>query len=1730
MTFVFRSILSAILVPLWLAGTTAIGQNVVINEIMYHPYHQVPGPEDVNQEYIELLNLGPDGVDLAGWRISDGVEFAFPGIWLGPGQYVVVAADVEAFRRVHPAVTNVVGGWTGSLKDSGERIELVDGTGSIVDVVEYADDGDWAVRYLGPPDHGHRGWQWSDQHDGWGSSLELINPNMPNEYGQNWSASNVLGGTPGRANSVTAADTPPFILDVRHQPLFPGPNQEVTVTAVVIDERSEGIGARVYYRSDGRIPFSYAQMFDDGLHNDGRAGDGVYGAWIPAYPDKAVVEFYVEAIDRGGLSRTWPAPCMVDGRSEQVANALYLVDSSAYLDLAPGQQPIYHLIMTDSERAELALIGSKSNGEEDSDAMMNGTFIAVEGTGVELRYRVGIRNRGHGTRTGPPNNYHVSFLNSEPWKGLTGINFNCRYTHAQILGSAIFRLAGLAAAEAWPAQVRINGENLAVSGSPMYGCYVRLEAFNGDFARRHFPADPHGNLYTCFRMDAGSVEADLKYEGATPEPYRNRYFKANNQSADDWSDFLNMLDVLAHAPQDRYLQEVSKVINIQQWLRYVALDALLLNYETGLNRGIGDDFFMYAGASDRRFVLIPHDLDTILGEGNSRGDIGQSLWSIVDGVAGSDGVDGLRRFFDHPDTAPLYYQAVKDLLGDFFDRQHLDPIIDQILKPFTPISRINAIKQFIDQRIAAVSSQIPTNLVIDPGLPEVAGYPRTVSGTLRLDGTADATRTRSVTVNGRLARWTPRSGTWSLGDQMDLIRPIVPKGAVWRYLDDGTDQGSAWTDPDFDDSAWKSGPAQLGYGDGDEATVVSYGPDASKRFITTYFRLRFEVDQPGIFQMLLVRLLRDDGAVVYINGQEVIRDNMPDGQIGYTTRAAAGVSGADEARFYEFQLPINVLRRGMNLVAVEIHQSSGSSSDISFDLAIDGIVPAQGPAELLAGVNRLVVKAFDGPDGTGQQIQEGFADIWYDTGNARLVSGTMAPGQVIWTAEQGPYQVSGELVVPDGTTLTIGPGTSVFFEPGARLTVRGRLVANGSEYQQIRFTRVPLMQSSWSGIQFIDSQKDNLISWAVIEYGRTNDGMVGLTNSAVTLEHVWFDHTDLRRIRLEDSSLVVRDCVFADMFAPDQAPTTDNLSEHIWGSLAKGGRFLVERCRFGIVKGHNDCIDIDGPSRPDGVIEIRDCTFLGGGDDALDLEGDAYIEGNRFIHFHKDRYNTAAHYGNVISAGGDKEYMVVRNIFYDVDHVAQIKNRAFMTLCHNTIVKVLSSCLYFEPPGEPQLYGKGARIQGCIFWDVNEPVFDKMASIQQLTVSSCIIPRAWLGLGQDNIDADPAFVDPSGDWRLMPGSIASRTGPLGLDRGAMVSSGVVIHGLPRKFDWRRAISLSVGGPGIASYRYSLSGLGGPWSQQMPVEIPIELEGLEEGRSYEVLVMGQDWAGSWRSDVAALRWTVDSSAYDLAINEVMAGPGQTDWVEIAYDGPVAMNLAGMSVSDDPCRPLRFVFKDPTWVEPGGYLVVSGGESSQLGSIALGFGLDPDGDALYLFDRDGRLIDKVEFGPQIQGLTIGRWEGLWRLTEPTPGRPNRPCPLGDPRKVRINEWLAAALPNDEGFVELHNPDNLPVDMAGMTITDDLLGLAHRLRFPECSFIPAGGFLVLEADGQDKPGHLPFKLSNDGEVLALIDSNGRVIDRVIFGPQYGGVSEGLLPDGGTYHSFFGLPTPGLANMEGL
>ena len=165
---------------------------------------------------------------------------------------------------------------------------------------------------------------------------------------------------------------------------------------------------------------------------------------------------------------------------------------------------------------------------------------------------------------------------------------------------------------------------------------------------------------------------------------------------------------------------------------------------------------------------------------------------------------------------------------------------------------------------------------------------------------------------------------------------IVSFGNTWKYLDNGSNQGTAWRTTSFNDASWAQGPAQLGYGDGDEATVVSFGSNPNKKHITTYFRKTITIADASIFSSFTLSVKRDDGAVVYINGTERFRTNMPTGTISYNTKASA--DAADDGNTSQIiSLPAGTLVTGTNVIAVEMHQRAANSDDLSFDLQLTGL-------------------------------------------------------------------------------------------------------------------------------------------------------------------------------------------------------------------------------------------------------------------------------------------------------------------------------------------------------------------------------------------------------------------------------------------------------------------------------------------------------------------------------------------------------------------------------------------------------------------------------------------------------------------------------------------------------------------------------------------------------------------------------------------------------------------------
>ncbi len=275
---------------------------------------------------------------------------------------------------------------------------------------------------------------------------------------------------------------------------------------------------------------------------------------------------------------------------------------------------------------------------------------------------------------------------------------------------------------------------------------------------------------------------------------------------------------------------------------------------------------------------------------------------------------------------------------------------------------------------------------------------------------------------------------------------------------------------------------------------------------------------------------------------------------------------------------------------------------------------------------------------------------------------------------------------------------------------------------------------------------------------------------------------------------------------------------------------------------------------------------------------------------------------------------------------------------------------------------------------------------------------------------------------------------------------------------------------------------------------------------------------------------------VRISEVLASNTRTllngatypDVIELHNAGAAAVDLSGRSLSDDPATPAKYVFPAGTSIPAGGYLVVFADSVTSAPGLHTGFGLDAEGDGVYLFDTaasGGALLDRVTFGLQVADHSIARpasAPGGWALCLPTVGAANgEALTLGAPGSIRINEWVGnSEVRVEEDFIELYNPSASPVALGGVRVTDNLVARPERYVFPDLSFIAAGGFKVIDSDFFD------IGFNGNFDTLFLVGQNGALIDVVDFGGQPEDVSTGRATDGGVAWADFAVPTPGLPN----
>jgi len=630
---------------------------------------------------------------------------------------------------------------------------------------------------------------------------------------------------------------------------------------------------------------------------------------------------------------------------------------------------------------------------------------------------------------------------------------------------------------------------------------------------------------------------------------------------------------------------------------------------------------------------------------------------------------------------------------------------------------------------------------------------------------------------------------------------LVEAGRMWHYLAGAgapSEPAEAWTEVEFDDSAWPVGPAGFGFGDNDDATVLA---DMQDRYVTLYIRTMFSVSTPVGDGALELEIDYDDGFIAYLNGREVARRNMPEGPATFATTASSHEAGTPET--IALGPAADLLVEGVNVLAIEGHNTSAGSSDFSLSpslrmpsetlragdawIVTEQIVTVSGRTDA-ADAAVVIIDGFgidfDPADGTwtcGLWLPAGLREVTavalnaagneVDSGSARIIylpPDDRIAGELTGdTTLSGAHVVDENVIVAADVVLTIEPGTVLLMNDGVSLVVYGQLLARGTESQPILVTQYGA-GTAWKQIRFVDAN-DSRLDHCIFEYADSEGAHQDYYEPGPRDYH--------EAIVALGCHIDVNDCVFRNLPDAGSGAEGDAIaiisddpnhpgsgSAHIAGCrfLAIGQSIhtrysyvLVEDCFFTGKRGDNDDVDLWGESEPPPL--VRHNVFL---DPA-----------------HDDMINptncSAVLVGNVI-AGSDDHGVVLRgrcfpvlmnNVIYDCSAAGvAVENSCSALLVNNTIVGCGRGVRLFDlgrwgPPYNLPPGGGTATVVNCVIWDCpqtitladssNTEIVDRGSHVTvsysdieggrtAISVSGSQSTVVW---GDGNIDGDPLFAD-----------------------------------------------------------------------------------------------------------------------------------------------------------------------------------------------------------------------------------------------------------------------------------------------------------------------------------------------------------------------------------------------------
>ena len=439
------------------------------------------------------------------------------------------------------------------------------------------------------------------------------------------------------------------------------------------------------------------------------------------------------------------------------------------------------------------------------------------------------------------------------------------------------------------------------------------------------------------------VYANFGYDDEEIDMFENGTFTNGTDEA-----YNHLVELSENINQPGVYEEVKTLLDIDEFTNYMAAELYLGNDDWPDNNVKG-----YRSQADGRFRFVCYDLDYAFNAWDHR-------LSTLDNYGHVKMVQLFKNLLKHSEYRKKFIDTFCIVAGSVFEKHRAATIIDELANAMRPMSQIdgmspdntaNKIKSKLETRLEDLTSQLQqytpmklsgvkkhsvqfgadvegANIYVNGIKVPYADFNGKLFAPVRLEAKAPAGYT--------FAGWKKSSGA--------LVQ-VFNMNETWKYYDSGA-AATNWKSESFNDASWKQGKAPLGYKMTGVTTTVSYGNNDQQKNPTTYFRKKFTLNTaPTSRDVFQLNYQLDDGCVVWVNGQEAGRVNMGQGTVNYNTFSQAYAENTPISGTLD--LNPSLFKQGNNIIAVEVHNISYTSSDLFWAAELTTSVGASSDEDIL---------------------------------------------------------------------------------------------------------------------------------------------------------------------------------------------------------------------------------------------------------------------------------------------------------------------------------------------------------------------------------------------------------------------------------------------------------------------------------------------------------------------------------------------------------------------------------------------------------------------------------------------------------------------------------------------------------------------------------------------------------------------------------------------------------------